>query len=198
MKGKLFLFFFTLSFLIIPVIAQSAPDFYLTDIDGNQFSLSDYRGQIVLLNFFHTMCSGCIEEIPHLKSLYTEFSEDLIIISISVASFDTDERLLEFRQNYDINWIVARDTASVVELYNVEFVPMLVIVDQDGDIRHQHIGETEYSVLYEEIFEIVPEFGSVISIIFILMILTSLIVIYKILSKRHQVTQFNKSFREKN
>ncbi|MGD8545702.1 MAG: TlpA disulfide reductase family protein [Candidatus Bathyarchaeota archaeon] len=185
-KEKLcFLLFFTLSFLIIPVIAQQgAPDFSLTDIDGNQFSLSDYRGQVVLLNFFHTMCSGCIEEIPHLKSLHTEFSEDLIIISISVASFDTDERLLEFRQNHDINWIVSRDTASIVELYNVEFVPMLVIVDQDGDICHQHIGETEYSILYEEIFEIVPEFGSLISIIFVLMILSSFIVIYKILARQ--------------
>ncbi len=131
---------------------EVAPNFTLTDIDGNEFSLSGYRGKIVLLDFFRITpsCPPCIEAIPHLKSLHETFGEDLVIISISVGS-ETVNDLQQFRDNYEISWTIAKDTVGVSNDYNIQYIPTLVIVDQEGYIRHRHVGLTEESVLLNEI-----------------------------------------------
>ena len=170
-----------LSFLVRSVIAQDiASDFSLTDIDGVEFSLSDYRGKVVLLDFFSLLCGPCIDEIQHLKVIHEEFGEDLIIMSISVDPYyDTVEKLQQLRQEHEIDWIVARDTIGIYDEYDVQLIPTLAIIDQEGYIQHRHVGLTDESVLREEIYEIIPEFGTWISIIFVFLILTVAVVIYK-------------------
>jgi len=129
-----------------------APDFTLTDIDGVEFSLSDYRGKVVLLDLFSTLCGPCIAEIPHLKHVHEEFGEDLIIISISVRAHDTDEKLQQFREEQGIDWIIARDTVGVREdLGGLWTIPTLVTIDQEGYIRYIHEGLTGPRTLSEEI-----------------------------------------------
>jgi len=162
------------------VIAQEiAPDFTLTDIDGVEFSLSDHRGKVVLLDFFSLRCGPCIDEIPHLKAVHEEFGEDLIIISISIDPYyDTVEKLQQFRQEHEIGWIVARDTIGIYGQYDVQLLPTLAIIDQEGYIQHRHVyPDTGESVLSEEIYEIIPEFGTLIILVFL--ILTVAVVIHK-------------------
>ena len=168
-----------LIFFVRSAVAQEiAPDFNLTDIDGIQFSLSDYTEKVVLLDFFATWCGPCISEIPHLKSLHEKFGEDLVIISISVSSSsDTVESLLKFRQEHEMNWIIARDTIGVSDKYGVQYIPTLVIVDQEGYIQHRHVGLTEESVLHGEIVKIVPEFWTWPSIILLFLTLTLTILV---------------------
>jgi len=160
-------------------IAQEiASDFNLTNIDGIEFSLSDYTEKVVILDFFATWCGPCVSEIPHLKSLHEEFGEDLVIISISVSpSSDTVESLLEFRQEHEMNWIIARDTIGVNDKYGVQYIPTLVIVDQKGYIQHRHVGLTEESVLHEEIVKIIPEFWTWPSIILLFLTLTVIVLV---------------------
>lgn len=130
-----------------------APDFSLTNINRNDFSLSDYRGTVVLLDFFTTCCVPSVEEISHLESLYEEFGEDLAILSISP---ENEEVLREFRDKYDIGWTIAKDTAEVFDTYNVLFIPTLFIIDQHGYIRHRHVGLTGENVLRPEIKSLLP------------------------------------------
>jgi len=142
-----------LSFLVRSVIAQDiASDFSLTDIDGVEFSLSDYRGKVVMLDFFATNCLPCVAEIPHLKVVHEEFGQDLVTISISVRpSLDSIEKLQQFRQEHEIDWIVARDTAGLLKIY-VFAIPTIVIIDQLGYIRYVHSGGlTAASTLSQEI-----------------------------------------------
>lgn len=156
----------TLAFLVGVVAAQEvAPDFTLTDIDGNDFSLSDHRGRAVLLDFFAIWCSACVAEIPHLKSLHSEFGEDLTIISISVSpASDTVEKLQQFRQTHEMEWIVARDTIGVSDRYgDIYPIPTLVLIDQEGNIQHRHSGLTDESVLREELHEIMHERVNILS-----------------------------------
>ena len=183
MNKKVFLLIHiaVLALSIKGVIAQKpASDFTLTDIDGVEFSLNDYRGRVVLLDFFATWCSPCVAEIPHLKSLREEFGENLAIISISVSpSSDTVEKLMQFRQEHEIDWIVARDTSGMNEEYGVQYIPTLVIIDQEGYIQHQHVGLTDELVLHEEIYKIIPEFPTWISMLLILTLLTVVMAFYK-------------------
>ncbi len=148
----------SLFLLIIPsIIHAQAPDFTLTDIDGNTFSLSDFRCKVVILEFFGTFCWRCVIEIPHLIDVRNEFGENLVMISLSWT--DTDGDLRDFRAEHDISWIVARDTKNVhdYEEYNVTAVPTLYIIDQGGFRRYRHVSVVEASVLIEEVNGLLSE-----------------------------------------
>lgn len=158
MDKKVVLFFgfaFLFSSAGLVVADQVAPDFTLIDVDGLDFSLSDFKGRVVLLDFFATWCGTCRAEIPHLRSLHEEFGEDLVIISISTDPLsDTVEDLILFREERVMDWIVARDTEGVSWNYGVASIPTKVIVDQEGYVQHRHVGLTDELVLREEILEI--------------------------------------------
>lgn len=111
----------TLFSLVFPVVGlkknDSAPDFTLTDIKGEEFTLSKQQAKIVLLDFFGTTCPPCEVEILTLRSLYSEYTRDqLEIISISM---EDESFIQEYAQRPDIDmtWIVAQDTAGVTYTY---------------------------------------------------------------------------------
>ena len=154
-----------------------APDFTLTDIDGNTFSLSDFRGKVVILDFFGKWCGKCRTEMSHLKTVNNEFGSVIVIISINVEVWISDEQLRQFRDDFGITWIVAKDTINLVEMYGVIRTLELFIIDQEGIIQNHYAGVVvDASVLSEEILAIIPEFPSFL-ILPLLMIATLLAVI---------------------
>jgi len=167
MRAKITAFFLLLTIVFVlgadPVVGkEKAANFTLVDINGEQFSLSDHLGKVVLLDFFTTWCGPCIIEIEHLKGLYDEYSPDqLVILSISVDPYtDTVQVLQSFAQRNEMTWTVARDTDNVAYKYGVSPIPHLVIVDAEGYKRHSHIGLTSESTLGSEIDSLVSEIGN--------------------------------------
>ncbi len=124
-----------------PVVGnEKAPNFTLVDINGEQFSLSDHMGKVVLLDFFATWCGPCKDAIPTFRNLYDEYSRDqLEIISISPEDEST---LRSFARRPDINmtWIVAQDKAGVSDDYGIAYIPRTFLVDANGYIRYDHVG----------------------------------------------------------
>jgi peroxiredoxin len=158
---KLSLFFLTLASLLLVtriVHADLAPDFALTDVDGNGFMLSSFRGKVVVLDFFATYCSQCMDEMGGFKAVQSQFGGNVVIISISMYSKDTDDVLKQFRANYGISWIVARDTAGVWQAYGGMGIPAVYTIDQQGYIRYQHSGYTDASVFIGEIDGLISHF----------------------------------------
>ena len=133
---------------------EKAPDFTLRDIYGRRFSLSDFRGKVVILDFFTTYCEPCKAEIGELKRLKSRFGAQVVIISISIYSGDTDDVLRDYAEEHGITWRVARDTANLADAYGVSAVPTLVIIDKEGYIRHKHVGFTSYEALENEVMEL--------------------------------------------
>ncbi len=139
-----------------PAIGQeTAPGFTLFDVNGKEFSLSDYQGRVVLIDLFRLQpsCPPCIYAIPHLKGVYNKYSRsDVIMMSISISSLDTNDTLRsDFVEEYDIPWIVACGGTQMASKYSVSGVPTLVIVDAEGNLRYRHEGVTEKSTLISEI-----------------------------------------------
>jgi len=167
MRAKITAFFLLLTIVFVlgadPVVGkEKAANFTLVDINGEQFSLSDHLGKVVLLDFFSTWCGPCIFEIEHLKGLYNRYSPDqLVILSISVDPYtDTVQVLQSFAQLNEMTWTVARDTDNVAYKYGVSPIPHLVIVDAEGYKRRSHIGLTAESTLGSEIDSLVSEIGN--------------------------------------
>ncbi len=145
------------------VNGQKAPLFALTDIDGNAVSLEAFRGKVVVLDFFYIRCGYCDDQFLELEEIYQSYShDDIEIISISIdPTYDTIDRLKEFETgpnqysglDYEISWILTRDTGEVATNYEITAAPTTVIIDKEGFISSHSpfIGLTDASQLSGEI-----------------------------------------------
>jgi len=145
------------------VNGQKAPVFTLTDIDGNAVSLETFLGKVVVLDFFYIRCGYCDDQFLELEEIYQSYSHDNVeIISISIdPTYDTVDRLKEFKTgpnqysslDYEISWILTRDTNDASTKYGINAAPTTVIIDKEGFISPHSlfIGLTDASQLSGEI-----------------------------------------------
>ncbi|MDD5064677.1 MAG: TlpA disulfide reductase family protein [Phycisphaerae bacterium] len=120
---------------------QKAPDFTLTDINGKQHKLSDYRGKDVLINVWATWCPPCRIELPHLIALRNQVSEDkLAILAISYKTAyppETAEKVKSFAEQNKINYTVfSADAAAMPPLFTrMTSIPCSFFIDPEGKIK---------------------------------------------------------------
>lgn len=124
-------------------IGDKAPFFSSTSISGESIDLSEFRGKIVLLEFWSTSCGPCIKELPNLKDLYGSFKDrdDFVMVGISL---DTDiERVKSFVSEQNINWYQIFDDGygEVSQLYNSVYIPRTYLIDRNGDIAHKDLRD---------------------------------------------------------
>ncbi|MBS3815371.1 MAG: TlpA family protein disulfide reductase [Hadesarchaea archaeon] len=129
----------------------NASEFTLTDTEGNTFSLSDYQGEIVVLDLMGTLCPPCQQEVLHLKEVKENFGNEVKILSISVAAYDTNQTLSSFKEEENCDWRFAIDTDNVIKKYNVQAIPKIVIIGKNGNVKFTHTGLTYSSTLIENI-----------------------------------------------
>lgn len=128
-----------------------APDFSLTDLEGNPFQLSDFRGKVTVIDFMATWCNPCRREMPHYQTIWEKYGRDeVILLSIDVDTRESEETLRAFIQEFPYaSWIWARDTANLLEVYQVMSIPKTVIIDQEGYLVREYIGVTDASTFIE-------------------------------------------------
>ncbi len=132
-------------------LGQIAPDFALTDIDGNTFSLSDHRDHVVIMDLMATWCGPCITEMGYLRQIYSNYSaSEVVIISIDVDPSETDEMIRQFKTNYGDDWIFASGP-NVGITYEAISIPKMYIINQQGRITYKSVGVTSASTLASEI-----------------------------------------------
>ena len=129
-----------------------APNFVLTDVDGNTITLSDRRGKVVVLEFMRTTCGACANEMSQLAVVHSRFGSDITMISVSSdPQSDTNEALKAYAAQYNAQWTWARDTADVTSQYQVTRIPTIVVIDSNGRIVQVNTGETSSSTLIQQI-----------------------------------------------
>ncbi len=124
--------------LALPAQAQSAPDFALKDaVSGREYTLKQFRGQVVVLNFYTYLCKPCKEEMPALSQLDQEYkSQGLQVLGIGLSS--TAEQLRSLAQQLGTGYPVLVAGDDIAKAYgNVEFVPTTFIIDRQGNIAQK-------------------------------------------------------------
>lgn len=121
--------------------AVPAPDFSVSDLQGNTVSLSSYKGKVLFLNFWATWCPPCRKEIPDFIEAYRELKgEGLEILGLSFDELSAAE-VAEWVKSAGINYPVAMATPEIVGAYEPgQFIPATIVVDGQGRIRHRESG----------------------------------------------------------
>ncbi len=133
-----------------------ARDFTLRTLDGTEVSLSDYRGNVVLINFWATWCPPCTAEIPDLEAAYRERQDEGFVV-LGVNEEESREQVEPFVIALNMTYPVLLDESGrVLRLYRGVGLPMSVIVDQEGVIRARHVGYLPAEQLERYLAEALP------------------------------------------
>jgi peroxiredoxin len=126
---------------------QTAPDFALKSSTGENLRLSEYRGDVVMINFWATWCGPCRQEMPLLDELYTRY-ERVGFNLLGVNIDDDSRRAMQMIEELGVNFPVLFDASKQVsKLYEVDAMPVTVLVDREGNVRYVHHG---YKPGYED------------------------------------------------
>lgn len=126
---------------IIKLGENKAPDFALKSFDGKTVKLSDYKGKVVIIDFWATWCPPCRKGIPDLISIQDEYKKDVVIIGISLDSEKTIKDVPGFVKSYVINYPIVYGNEKVVNDYGgIEGIPTAFVVDKKGNIVDKHVG----------------------------------------------------------
>jgi peroxiredoxin len=122
---------------------QAAPNFTLEDSNGATVKLSDYKGKVVLLDFWATWCEPCREALPHLREVAKKFQgQPLVVVSVSLD--DNEQRWKDFVAKNGMTWAQYRDggfTGSISKLFGVTAIPHTFTIDAEGVLQDEHIGD---------------------------------------------------------
>ena len=124
--------------------AASAPDFTLTNLDGKTHSLAEYRGKIVVLNFWATWCLPCREEMPMLSKLALKYDQkDVQFLAASIDDAQTQSKIPHFLEKKKITLpVFTGATPESLKQFNLgEIVPATLILDRDGAPAFRIEGE---------------------------------------------------------
>lgn len=137
----------TVEIAVAPLEGHRAPNFTLQDLDGNSVSLSDYRGQMVLLNFWATWCGFCVYEMPDLQRVYAQYRErGFVVLGIDVS--EPADRVRRFVESNGIEFPILLDSEQKVTLdYGVQSIPRSFLVAPDGVIAAIYFGPVDAETL---------------------------------------------------
>jgi peroxiredoxin len=134
---------------------KPAPDFNLKDADGKPVKLSDYRGKVVLLNFWATWCGPCKIEIPWFMDFEQTYKDkNFAVLGVSLDD-DGWDAVKPYIQEKKINYRVMIGTETVAQMYgDVDSLPTTFMIDRDGRVAAVHIGLVSKSDYIHDIVEL--------------------------------------------
>ena len=126
-------------------LGELVPDFTLRMDDGQPASLADFRGKILVLNFWASWCGPCVDELPSLKQFAQRYADkDVVVLGISLD--EDPDAYEEFLKKYEINFLNMRNPShSVSDQYGTFKLPETYIISRDGHLLNKIVGPTDWA-----------------------------------------------------
>jgi thiol-disulfide isomerase/thioredoxin len=131
-------------------------DFELSNLKGLNEKLSDYKGQVVFLNFWATWCGPCKSEMPSMEIVYNKLKDKGFVI-LAVDLGEDQSKVQKFVDEYKLTFpVVLDETNAVGSMYNAQSIPTTYLIDRDGNILGRAVGarpwdEEQYMKFFTEI-----------------------------------------------
>jgi thiol-disulfide isomerase/thioredoxin len=120
-------------------IGQSAPKFKLPDLEGQEIPLDQFKGKIIMLDFWATWCGPCRMTMPMIEKLEKEYAGSLVVLAINLQ--EPKEAVREFVQQQAItSHVLLDEEGSVGATYGAGSIPMQFLIDKKGILRHVQMG----------------------------------------------------------
>ncbi len=134
-----------------------APDFTLSTFNGDQITLSDLRGQVVVINFWASWCPPCRDEAPYLEATWRKY-RDQGVVFIGVDYLDTEPEALTYIEEFNITYPNGPDLGTLIsQAYRIQGVPETFFVAKDGTLRGVKVGPLVPPELEEKIMALLAE-----------------------------------------
>lgn len=121
-------------------IGAVAPEFTAVNSAGEQVKLSDYRGKVVMINFWASWCTPCVREMPMINQIAQTYQEDVQTLFVNVGEAKGTIREFMNKQQFDFP-VIIDVTGKVSGLYRITGLPATMIIDQEGMFSHILLGE---------------------------------------------------------
>jgi peroxiredoxin len=133
---------------------KAAPDFSLTDVQGNPLTLRQYRGKVVLLDFWAVDCGGCRVEIPW----YVEFDRKYRAQGLQLVGLDmygeSPEKIRPFMAKAGMEYPVAVGSDALGAQYGLEAMPLTLLIDREGRVAVAHAGIVDRAAFERDVAEL--------------------------------------------
>jgi len=145
------------------LIGEEAPAFTGVDLDGSSLSLADFKGKVVVLDFWATWCPPCVAALPEMQELNESMktqNKPVVMLGVNQdGGPDARDMVRGFLNDKKVTIRQVMDAGEIGDAYNVSGIPTVVIIDPQGNVRHVHVGFTpgEGKMLAEEIEAILAE-----------------------------------------
>jgi thiol-disulfide isomerase/thioredoxin len=145
-----------------PVPSTPGPAWKMKDVDGKVVSSADFKGKVVVVDFWATWCPPCRTEIPGYVALQKKYGADgLVFVGISVDGDDSIPAVKAFVKQFNINYVIVMANDTIQDQFHVnQGYPTTFIIDRDGNIRNKKVGREPTAVFEKEMLPFLRPPGS--------------------------------------
>lgn len=130
---------------------NAAPQVSYTSLGGQHADTTSLKGKVVLVNFWATSCSGCVEEMPEIKKLHQQYGSKGLQIMAVAMSYDPPNYVQAFVQKYQLPFFVALDGAgSIAKAFgDIQLAPTTFLIDKQGNILKRYVGVMDFKEVHQ-------------------------------------------------
>jgi len=138
---------------------QAAPDLPFTQLDGSKHTLADFKGKVMIVNFWATSCSTCVKEMPQIVSTHQKFKAQGLETLAIAMEYDPPAYVMQFAQSRELPFRVAIDHSGDLAkgFGEVQLTPTTFVVNKKGQIVKRYVGEPDFAALHGLLAQLLAE-----------------------------------------